>query len=232
MIRRGLTPEKRQRSQSLGSLKPTIENLEQRRVLADDLAPLLDINAQPNGTGSNPSTFAVVGSTLYFVAGTAATGVELWKSDGTSAGTVLVKDISLGTASSTPRNIINVAGTLYFSANDGSGYELWKSDGTAGGTVPVKEIRLGPGGSNPRNLTNVGGTLYFVADDGPTGNEIWKSDGTVAGTVLVKDILPGFTYSSVSSLTNVGGTLYFLATMEPQVVSFGRAMVRRLAQCS
>ncbi len=71
----------------------TIEQLEARRLLATDLAPVLDINTDPNSFSSYPSSFTTVGPTLYFTASTDATGVELWKSDGTTAGTVLVKDI-------------------------------------------------------------------------------------------------------------------------------------------
>ena len=59
-------------------------------------------------------------------------GSELWKTDGTAAGTVLVKDIRSGASGSYPHNLTNVNGTLFFTANDGTnGYELWKSDGTA-----------------------------------------------------------------------------------------------------
>ncbi|MEB3831575.1 ELWxxDGT repeat protein, partial [Phormidium sp. CCY1219] len=67
-------------------------------------------------------------------------GFELWKSDGTAAGTVLVKDIRSGSGSSNPSNLTNINGTLYFGADDGTnGFELWKSDGTAAGTVLVKD---------------------------------------------------------------------------------------------
>src|SRR5262249_54185657 len=86
---------------------------------------------------------------------------ELWKSDGTAAGTVMVKDIIPGGAGSNPGGaygyiFTNVNGTLYFSADDGAhGQELWKSDGTAAGTVLVADINPGSGFSNPGDLTNV-----------------------------------------------------------------------------
>ncbi len=56
------------------------------------------------------------------------------KSDGTAAGTSLVRDIFSGSSNSYPDALVNVGGTLYFSANNGFvGDELWKSDGTAAG---------------------------------------------------------------------------------------------------
>ena len=78
-----------------------------------------------------------MGGTLFFAADDGANGSELWKSDGTAAGTVLVKDITPGSRrGSCPSDLTNVNGTLFFAANDGtSGRELWKSDGTAAGTV-------------------------------------------------------------------------------------------------
>ena len=142
---------------------------------------------------SYPTNLTNVNGTLFFTANDGTTGDELWKSDGTAAGTVLVKDINPGTGGSSPVYLTNVNGTLFFAANDGThGIELWKSDGTAAGTVLVKDIRPGvPAAPTPTNLTNVNGTLFFAANDGTTGVELWKSDGTAAGTVLVKDINPG-----------------------------------------
>jgi ELWxxDGT repeat protein len=166
-------------------------------------------------SSSYPRQLKNVNGTLYFGANDGSTGYELWKSDGTSSGTMLVRDIQSGTASSSssPNYLTNVNGTLYFRATDGNtGYELWKSDGTSSGTVQVLDIQ--PGGSFsssfPINLTNVNGTLYFQASDGNTGNELWKSDGTSSGTVLVRDILSG-SGSNPDFLTNVNGTLYFSA---------------------
>ena len=133
--------------------------------------------------------FANVNSTVFFRATTPAQGSELWTSDGTAAGTTLLKDIQVGAGSSAPGRLINVNGTLFFTANDGvNGYELWKSNGTPGGTVMVKNIGTGPVSSGPTEFTNVNGTLFFRADEGSNGAELWKSDGTAAGTVLVKDV--------------------------------------------
>ena len=92
-----------------------------------------------------------VDGTLYFEASNATDGFELWKSDGTAAGTVMVKDINPGPDGSNPSDLTNVNGTLYFEANDGpNGAELWKSDGTAAGTVMVKDIDPGPTSSDPQ----------------------------------------------------------------------------------
>ena len=70
-----------------------------------------------------------VNGTLFFTADDGMHGTELWKSDGTAAGTTLVKDIYPGIAwdvttatqaSSYPSNLTNVNGTLFFTADDGS----------------------------------------------------------------------------------------------------------------
>jgi ELWxxDGT repeat protein len=159
-----------------------------------------------------------IGGSLYFAANDGTSGYELWKSDGTSSGTIRVKDIRSGLSSgvTTYANFTNVNGTLFFRANDGSsGYELWRSDGTDAGTVLVKDIFSGLnsaiGAFTPTESLNVGGTLYFVANDGVSGDELWRSDGTASGTVRVKNIAFGSSSSTPRSLTDVGGTLFFSA---------------------
>lgn len=175
-----------------------------------------DIN-QTLGQSSDPIYFTEFNGMFYFSAYTSENGRELWKSDGTEAGTVMVKDINLGVESSIPDTFININGTLYFIADDGvHGDELWKTDGTEAGTVMVADINEGQETSQPMNFTKVNETLYFRANDGVHGRELWKSDGTKAGTVMVADIN---TLHEVGSLygsdpyefTNVNGILYFVA---------------------
>jgi len=98
-----------------------------------------DIN--PGANGSIPGGFTVFNNAVYFSAFDGASGFELWKSDGTEAGTVRVKDINPGAGGSSPFGFTVLNNTLYFSADDGTnGFELWKSDGTEAGTVRVKDI--------------------------------------------------------------------------------------------
>jgi len=166
-------------------------------------------------------TWARVGSSFYFSAKTSTQGNGLWRSDGTAAGTVLVKDLNMADAPNymwdVPYGMTDVNGTLFFVGFDGynvHGSELWKSDGTEAGTVMLKDIKPGPGsafGYHDADFMNVSGTLFFRADDGVNGTELWKSDGTPAGTVLVKDIYPGATGSSPHMLANLGGVLMFSA---------------------
>ena len=135
---------------------------------------------------------------------------QLWKSDGTDAGTVMVKDgfeedISYWF-------LTDVGGVCYFPVgfegddNEGeSTFELWKSDGTTAGTTKVKD-----GLEIMMDLTNVSGTLYFATytkkDIDDDWCKIWKSDGTAGGTVLVKGKLD--TVHS-GDLAAVGSLLYF-----------------------
>jgi ELWxxDGT repeat protein/cysteine-rich repeat protein len=158
----------------------------------------------------SPQELAAVGSTLFFTARRSTTGRELWKSDGTVAGTVLVKDIRPGPADSTPRHLTDVAGTLYFWAADGvTGWELWKSDGTDAGTMLVRDIDP-TDVTVPSFLTAVGPLLYFTANTPSFGRELWRSDGTQAGTFLVSNInLDKSAYPE--DLVDVGGTLFFYA---------------------
>jgi ELWxxDGT repeat protein len=166
----------------------------------------------------------VVGDTLYFGANDGSRvgdhGSELWKSDGTEAGTVLVKDINPGTTNSNPSGLTAVGDSLYFIADDGThGAELWKSDSTDIGTVMVKDIIPGPPDATSAaipELTTLGDTLYFAADDGSHGVELWRSDGTEAGTERVASTGPApdpaIEVTDPTDLTPVGGALYFAGT--------------------
>jgi len=185
----------------------------------DDMTRLFKSDGTTTGTVAvaesfSPGDFLAVGNTLYYSSAQGNTGRELWKSNGTAAGTVLVKDINPGGSHSSPNHLFNLNGTIYFAATNGtSGNELWKSNGTSTGTVMVKDIWSGTGGSGPSDFTEAAGTLYFSANNGTSSNglELWKTDGTANGTVMVRDINPGSGASSPNNLISLGGTLYFSA---------------------
>ena len=86
-------------------------------------------------------TPAAVGSRLFFPAGSAGHGIELWVSDGSAAGTQMVKNIGYGAIGSLPSNLASDGTRLFFSAIDTvHGRELWVSNGTAAGTHMVLDI--------------------------------------------------------------------------------------------
>jgi ELWxxDGT repeat protein len=166
------------------------------------VAALHDIDA---GTPAHVSTRALaeLGDRLFFGADDRVAGNELWSSDGTTAGTALVKDIWPGADSALPGELTPVGEVLFFAADDGThGRELWKSDGTGGGTALVKDIVPGLGRSSPTQLTAVAGRLFFAVGT-DRGNQLWVSDGTAAGTLHVRDFFHG------SNFTDLGGALYF-----------------------
>lgn len=175
-------------------------------------APTLVKDINPAGSGS-PQQLVSVGGTLYFTANDGVHGRELWKSDGTRAGTVMVRNIRTGSASSKPLELTNVAGTLFFTATDGvHGRELWKSDGTKAGTLMVRDIAAGSSSSiKLSQLTAVGQKLFFYRTVRVgTGmaehyvDQVWVSNGTRAGTRLV--------YTADDELAppaNVAGKLFF-----------------------
>ncbi|MCX5660876.1 MAG: Ig-like domain-containing protein [Planctomycetota bacterium] len=180
-------------------------------MLLSTVALVQDLNDQ--GQTSLPGKMAVVGSTLYFTASDPIHGAELWKSDGTVAGTTFVKDINPGTGWSSIDYVTAAGGLLFFTANDGAhGAEVWRSDGTDAGTFLLKDIVAGTGNANTQSLVAVGSTVFFYANDGVRGAELWKSDGTVAGTDIVKDISPGATGSSPTYFAAFNNALYFKAT--------------------
>jgi ELWxxDGT repeat protein len=165
---------------------------------------------------SSPETFVTIGQVTYFTAGDKNHGRELWRTDGTRAGTRLVKDIGPGRKSGIQGKALARAGDLlYFAADDGRhGSGLWRSDGTSAGTRLVKD--LGPGWSvawwDCPVPSTAGDLVYFTAETKRAGLELWVTDGTASGTRLVKDIRRGPKASKPEDLTAVGDLLYFTAT--------------------
>jgi ELWxxDGT repeat protein len=199
---------------------PHLELLESRVLLSFTPHLFKDINQVTTDSSAPGQVVALGGSEVLFAASDGvAHGRELWKSDGTAAGTQMVLDINRGSAGSRPSLLTNVNGTIFFAANDGvHGRALWRSNGTAAGTTLVKDINPSPNyydfllkGADVE--VNFNGTLFFTASDGAHGVELWRSDGTAVGTQMVMDFKPerGNYSSYLASLTNINDTLFFNA---------------------
>ncbi|SKA99762.1 ELWxxDGT repeat-containing protein [Prosthecobacter debontii] len=177
--------------------------------------PSVTIRTTANGLDgpTSPTEVVVLGtgsSSALILNGNSSKGKELWKSNGTSAGTQII-DINPN-SSSDPQELTVVGSFVYFSANNGTtGRELWRLGGTSATAAIVKDIVAGSGSSNPEDLIEVGGKLFFTADDGKNGRELWVSSGAAGNTIMVKNIRPGIESSNISNMRNVDGILCFSA---------------------
>jgi ELWxxDGT repeat protein len=106
----------------------------------NDGLPFASVLEKVQARGLDVKDVVYTEGTLFFTAVDAEHGLELWKSDGTEEGTVLIRDINPGTPPSDIMTLVYMDGNLFFMANDGTrGMEPWMSDGTADGTFPIHD---------------------------------------------------------------------------------------------
>ena len=153
--------------------------------------------------------YAGVGNILYFLNQTDSTygsrKYGLWKTDGTSAGTTLIKEWD-GVEWHIDALLTPAAGMLYFRGGNDENRELWVSNGTSQGTVQVKDINGdSANSSNLSHLTTVGRNLYFTytLPYSITG-DFWMSNGVEAGTAETD-----FRVDSTKHPVVINGRLYF-----------------------
>ncbi len=180
--------------------------------VAATTAPYLVKNIHASGS-SEPRSLTAVGNTLFFTADDGVHGRELWKSNGTGPGTLMVRDITPDGAdvgSDWPGDLTAIGNVLYFTGNDAvNGAEPWISDGTFAGTRMIKDINPGLPRSGPYGYTEYNGKVYFLAGINGQGQELWRTDGTEEGTELVAEV-PGPDGLNPTHLTVFAGKLYFL----------------------
>lgn len=153
----------------------------------------------PGITMTGTFQFTRLGDNIVFRADDGANGAELWITDGTSAGTHLLKDIN-PTGSSTPENLALVGANIIFEANDGTGKHFWMSDGTSAGTRIANELDIAGSGAffTYLNLAPTGVTLANAS--------VMESaaGGTIVGALSTTDFDIGDTHT-YQLLDDAGG---------------------------
>ena len=136
---------------------------------------------------------------------------QLWRTDGTVAGTFMLID-RMDDLRDELFAVVN--DSLYFlvaafNPDTDSSEQLWRSDGTVAGTGKVAEYETSLTISQ-LGLAAIAGKLFFVAPRAGQDvfSEIWVSDGTAGGTAP----LTTFDQAFVSAPTAVGKKLLFFAT--------------------
>jgi ELWxxDGT repeat protein len=200
-------------------------------TLVKDIAPGPELAYPLDLTDMNGTLLFTAddGTTLFFRANDGR-GYELWRSDGTGAGTLLVREIAPGPGGSVPASLTSVNGRLVFSASDGqSGYELWRSDGTFGGTMLVQDSAPGRANANPAGYTLTGTRLFFSAAIEGSGRELWVLGDTVE-TYVQAHSLGGAAPSGVAGIlvqygnNGAATSLVVTATLSPELRYMGDTM--------
>jgi ELWxxDGT repeat protein len=166
-------------------------------------------------------THAEMGGVFYFYGEDEAHGRELWRTDGTPAGTTIVRDLVGGPDSTDLRRLTALGPRLLFEAFiPATGSEPWVTDGTAAGTLMLGDIQPGAGSSMHRPPY---GTFFTKADGGLAGSvvfsaevadkrqELWRTDGTAAATRRIGLGHGQTSATSILELTPVGAHVYFVA---------------------
>ncbi|HYD21032.1 MAG TPA: T9SS type A sorting domain-containing protein, partial [Flavipsychrobacter sp.] len=135
------------------------------------LTPLAaETGVVPGDVGKGAVCLTVYNNKLYFRNEQNGSGIELWQSDGTVAGTSMLKDIYPGSFSTRPNSFCVLNNRLYFRADDSFRLNLHYTDGTTAGTVQIPSPLPDYPVVNPFTrksfmsypLVPVGSSLYFT----------------------------------------------------------------------
>lgn len=170
---------------------------------------------RPGYPSSNPLFLTNVNGTLYFSAdvflGISTTADrELWKSDGTEAGTVQLTNLApfdLFWGSFGPQSLRQVGDTLYFAAFGPDSFNLWQSDGTQAGTIPTYDILPYLFGLVESEFSQplsppVSNRFFFPGTDLVHGYELWAVP--IPGQ---SQIVGSFAYHKNSSFSESGNNV-------------------------
>jgi ELWxxDGT repeat protein len=168
-----------------GAAGVAVELLEARRLLATGLV------SDAVGLSATPSI--EVDGTSYFFADDGVHGRELWKSDGTPAGTVLVRDLTPGPAGTDLHAFFHAgARVVLLTVVAGQGFTLWSSDGSDAGTFKLRKFAADTDTLPAKQV----GERVAIVHNVPGANApdltdayLYFTDGTPEGTTLVEQWL-------------------------------------------
>src|SRR5690554_5537903 len=152
------------------------------QAYAQTCSPTLFADLKPGFDDSKPQNFTELNGLLYF-----STLEGLWKTDGTTEGTILIYPTIFGKI----KHITVLNNELIISTNKGlttSTVQLWKSDGVS--VTLLKEFPNSDGFYGIESLTPTSEFVFFTLDESNIRKKLWRTDGTEAGTMMVKDIDP------------------------------------------
>lgn len=148
-----------------------------------------------NARGSGPGFLLPINGAVLFVKGQFRLEQELWRTDGTAAGTyrLLVLDPPADIAP-VIAGLVTANNAVYFGAlvEGQGGWRIWRTDGTVAGTVPLSTAST----DQVRVLGVAGNRVFYNAG---AGRELWVLDGTA--TRLLTDSLRTTTGSAVTAVT-------------------------------
>ncbi len=159
--------------------------------------PVHVVDLSPGPPSSQPSNFLATRDGVYFAA-TGPRGRELYLTDGTDAGTLLVEDICPLACNADPQPLVEAPfGTLVAAASAVEGRELYRA--SPSGLSLVADWVAGPGGSDPLSAVVVGSRVFFTATRPLDGRELYVTDGVTMS--LVEDLRTGANSGAPEQLT-------------------------------
>ncbi len=173
------------------------------------------------GIEANPEAWCELGGETFFLLGGRAVPLELWKTDGTLAGTTLVRELEEVSGETYSGLCATVGGQLVLAAYAASWlgeWEVlfWKSDGTTSGTRLGRRIPTGAAGfSFPRLGRLDAGIALWMKGENDSTSEFWLSDGSDAGTTQLAVFHAQTSWiDALAGWKADGRSLYFIATSD------------------